>query len=968
MNRNKIRLALGSFIIASSTHAAAYDLSGQVTNTSGSPIEGAKVTLSVAAATGQISGRVTDSATGNGIAGAQVFIDIKPEIGAQSPAIGLTDANGYYTLPELEEGQYTIAMWKRGYETQYHMNVPVVAGLDSNQNITADAVTLSEDKIVLLRAEFDEVKFHPDHDAAWAEQMFFDDTPGAASIRNFYYQLSHGRMDLQKGANVLIHVTDPDLQYPHEDSDRDDIVDWVVAASTSQVNYNDPALDRSASWDHEPGADGRIDHVVVMTAGLPKSITGSTCDMNPVSMLNSEYVTSNIRTPVQALLPEYSPLGNMAHEVFHSMGETAVQDLYIGGTCDVNDELSTPLGTVGKWGTMGIGMYNKLDTFLTDPRGNNCAAGYVDVCAGQDGNCIAKNFGEQPALPVPWTMWKWYHKYFWEEGMVDVQSVPSGQSQTIRLAPYSASNGTQVITVTKSGTSQWWSITNRQPIGFDKGLDHSISGEGQTGILIDFNDPALAGRMQLKGPTRVRDSHPGTLPDYTHYSCRARLDDAAFNVGEVDFYQEGDLTVQLLEEHADGSITVQVSNGVSAPSSSLEAPNALTADALALGVNDKRENINHKHDEHDHKHGHNHEKLRLEVTQASSKPALKQTNQTTPTIKASAGDSTITNAQGNYQLSSVTSGDWTLTFDACGYAQSSKTASVSSNTTVNMVLSEDANRSITANISSPLSGTSVGVNQAVQLNASNTSTFGQTSYLWQSDLDGIIATTAEAAVNLSLGTHNITLSASNELCSNSTSTQVVVVEGSLNELPTAAFSWTASGLSATLTDSSTDSDGTVTAWSWDLGDGTSSTEQNPTVQYAAAGDYQVTLTVSDDAGGQHSTSQTVTVTAPPSDPYALQNGVAKEPMIVGEKEEVFYHIDVPAGVSSMTITLSGDGDGDLYVKHGSEPSRSYGGADYKSTKWKSSETITISNPAQGTWYIMVYGYRAMTTGQLLVSY
>ena len=108
MNRNKIRLALGSFIIASSTHAAAYDLSGQVTNISGSPIEGAKVTLSVAAATGQISGRVTDSATGNGIAGAQVFIDIKPEIGAQSPAIGLTDANGYYTLPELEEGKWII--------------------------------------------------------------------------------------------------------------------------------------------------------------------------------------------------------------------------------------------------------------------------------------------------------------------------------------------------------------------------------------------------------------------------------------------------------------------------------------------------------------------------------------------------------------------------------------------------------------------------------------------------------------------------------------------------------------------------------------------------------------------------------------------------------------------------------------------------------------------------------------------
>ncbi|NQZ11033.1 MAG: carboxypeptidase regulatory-like domain-containing protein, partial [Algicola sp.] len=497
MKTHKIKLALTSLIIASSAQAAAFDLSGQVTTNNGSSIAGVKVSLSIPSATGQIVGRLTNTANNNGISGAQVFIDTKPGIGERSPAIAVTDSNGYYTLPDLEEGSYTIAMWKRGYETQYHMNVPVVPGQDATQNITADAVTVSEDKIVLLRADFDEVKFHPDHDGAWAEQMFFDDTPGAASIRNFYYQLSHGRMDLQKGANVLIHVTDPDLQYPHEDSDRDDVVDWVIAASTSKVNYNDSTLDRSSSWDHDPGADDRIDNIVVMTAGLPKSITGSDCDMNPVSMLNSEYVTSNIRSTVQALLPEYSPLGNMAHEVFHSMGETAVQDLYIGGTCDVNDELATPLGTVGKWGTMGIGMYNKLDSFMTDPRGSNCSAGYVDVCEGKDGNCIAKLFGEQPALPTVWTMWKWYHKYFWNQGMVDVDSVPSGQTETIRLYPYSASNGKQVITVAKAGTSQWWSITNRQPIGFDKGLEHSISGEGQTGIVIDFNDPSLAGRMAL---------------------------------------------------------------------------------------------------------------------------------------------------------------------------------------------------------------------------------------------------------------------------------------------------------------------------------------------------------------------------------------------------------------------------------------------------------------------------------------
>ncbi|NQZ11372.1 MAG: PKD domain-containing protein [Algicola sp.] len=449
----------------------------------------------------------------------------------------------------------------------------------------------------------------------------------------------------------------------------------------------------------------------------------------------------------------------------------------------------------------------------------------------------------------------------------------------------------------------------------------------------------------------MRDSHPGTLPDYAHYSCRARIDDAAFNVGEVDYYHEDALTVQLLEEHSDGSITVQVSNGVTA----VVAAHKVQAAKTLL-----------------HKEEHQHAALELQVTPGSKTPQRKHDNQSSKTkaavTNATAASSVLTNTQGNYQFDNVANGDWKLTFDACGYALSNKTTNVSSNTTVDAVLSEDASRSIEAIVSSPLSGSTVGVNQAVQLSASASSTFGQTSYLWKSDLDGTLAWADQALVNLSVGTHNLTLTMSNELCTETATAQVVVVEGPVNQLPTASFGWTASGLSTTFTDSSTDNDGTVSTWVWDFGDGATSSEQNPAYQYAVAGDYQITLTVTDNSGGQHSATQTVTVTAAPSDPSELQNGTAKDPIVVGSKDEVFYHINVPAGISSMTINLSGDGDGDLYVKHTSEPTRNYKGADYKSTKWRSAETITINNPSQGTWHIMVYGYKAMTTGQLLVSY
>ena len=81
-----------------------------------------------------------------------------------------------------------------------------------------------------------------------------------------------------------------------------------------------------------------------------------------------------------------------------------------------------------------------------------------------------------------------------------------------------------------------------------------------------------------------------------------------------------------------------------------------------------------------------------------------------------------------------------------------------------------------------------------------------------------------------------------------------------NQSPVAAFSASTNQLTADFTDASTDSDGTVVAWDWAFGDGATSTAQNPSHTYAAAGSYDVTLTVTDDMGATGSTTQSVTVT------------------------------------------------------------------------------------------------------------
>lgn len=93
---------------------------------------------------------------------------------------------------------------------------------------------------------------------------------------------------------------------------------------------------------------------------------------------------------------------------------------------------------------------------------------------------------------------------------------------------------------------------------------------------------------------------------------------------------------------------------------------------------------------------------------------------------------------------------------------------------------------------------------------------------------------------------------------------LLVVGTPANEAPVASFTTaqTAGTLEIAFTDTSTDSDGTITAWDWDYGDGSAhGTTQNPSHTYATAGNKTVVLTVTDDRGGTHAAQATVTVRA-----------------------------------------------------------------------------------------------------------
>ena len=141
---------------------------------------------------------------------------------------------------------------------------------------------------------------------------------------------------------------------------------------------------------------------------------------------------------------------------------------------------------------------------------------------------------------------------------------------------------------------------------------------------------------------------------------------------------------------------------------------------------------------------------------------------------------------------------------------------------------------------------------------------------WDWDSDGIFDDTSSVGPIehrfMVPGDHDVTLRVTDEKNGSDTVTKTVHVDLALTP-PKATFSFTPSSPTTRDTvrflDSSTDVDGKVTAWSWDFGDGSSSTKPDPTHMYSDGGSYTVSLVVEDNDGQTDTTSRIISVNAVP---------------------------------------------------------------------------------------------------------
>lgn len=106
---------------------------------------------------------------------------------------------------------------------------------------------------------------------------------------------------------------------------------------------------------------------------------------------------------------------------------------------------------------------------------------------------------------------------------------------------------------------------------------------------------------------------------------------------------------------------------------------------------------------------------------------------------------------------------------------------------------------------------------------------------------------------------------------------------------------------------------------------------------------------------------------PPATTTVLTNGVAQTSLSGATGSWKHFKIAVPTGQTKLDIVQSlGTGDADLYVKRGAQPTSSV--YDYRPYLGGNAETVSVTNPVAGDWYISIYAYAAYSGLSLKATY
>lgn len=98
----------------------------------------------------------------------------------------------------------------------------------------------------------------------------------------------------------------------------------------------------------------------------------------------------------------------------------------------------------------------------------------------------------------------------------------------------------------------------------------------------------------------------------------------------------------------------------------------------------------------------------------------------------------------------------------------------------------------------------------------------------------------------------------------------------------------------------------------------------------------------------------------------LTNGVPVSGLAGATGSFRYFKFDVPSGVSRFTVTMTGAGDADLFIRFAAFPTLNT--FDISPAIDGSNETVVVNSPPSGEYYIGMWGYAAYSNVSLTVSY
>jgi subtilisin family serine protease len=186
-----------------------------------------------------------------------------------------------------------------------------------------------------------------------------------------------------------------------------------------------------------------------------------------------------------------------------------------------------------------------------------------------------------------------------------------------------------------------------------------------------------------------------------------------------------------------------------------------------------------------------------------------------------------------------------------------------------MVVSAPANQSPTAAISAPTAGSFVQgatISFAGSASDAEDGALAGASLVWTSSVNGQVGMgTSFTRNNLSVGSHTITLVATDSKGAKTTATRVITITTtSVNQAPVASFTWNcAVGVAhqCAMNGSASTDDVGITTYTWDWGNGRGESHVGSSAKntWSLTGTYNVTLKVTDGSGLTNSVMKTVTV-------------------------------------------------------------------------------------------------------------